>query len=142
MQKIIALVVSISVMCLLSGCFLVPVALVGGGVVGGMAISEDTVETEFDRSYEQVWNASVKVLAEAGAIETKDKEIGRIRAFVPKSKVTVRVQRLTASTVRIQVKARKSAGVLPDINMSHRIAYRIVTALEEAARPETPKAVK
>jgi len=111
-------------------------------VVGGMAIGEDTVQTEFDRSYDEVWNASVKVADKAGAIETKDKEAGTIRAFVPKSKVTITVERLTASTVRIQVKARKSAGVLPDINMSHRIAYRIAQALKETAVPETPKALK
>lgn len=142
MNRIIALVIGLCLMCLLSGCFLVPVALVGGGVVGGMAISEDTVQTEFDQSYDRVWNASVKVLDEAGAIETKDKEIGRIRAYVPKSKVTVTVERLTPSTVKLQVKARKSAGVLPDINMAHRIAYRISEALKEPARAEAPKAVK
>ena len=142
MNKIIAPVIGLCLMCLLCGCVLVPIALVGGGVVGGMAISEDTVQTEYDGSYDEVWDASVKVLDEAGAIESKDKEIGRVRAYVPKSKVTVRVERLTASTVRIQVKARKSAGVLPDINMAHRIAYRISEALKEAARPEAPKAVK
>ena len=62
-----------------------------GGIVGGIAISEDTVQTEFDQGYDQVWNASVDVLRKAGSLITKYKQAGRIEAHVPKSKVTVRV---------------------------------------------------
>lgn len=135
MTKIIALSASVLAMYVISGCALVPVALVGGGVVGGMAISEDTVQTEFDRNYDQAWGTSVSVLERAGAIETSDKEAGRIEGYVRKSKVTIRLEQLTPSTVRIQVKARKSAGVLPDIDTAHTIAYRITTALTESPRP-------
>jgi len=132
MAKIFGLIVGSGIMCFLCGCVLVPLALVGGGVVGGLAISEDTVQTEFDRSYDDVWDACVEVLGSAGAIEMKDKEVGRIQGYVPKSKVTVTVEQLTPAAVRIQVKARKAARLLPDINMSHRIAYRIGMSLKES----------
>jgi len=134
-QKIIAVSLGVCMTCALSGCILVPIALVGGGVIGGMAISEDTVQTEFDRSYAQVWDASLAVLDKAGAIEIKDKELGIIQGYVRKSKVTVRLEELTASTVRIQVKARKSAGVLPDIKTSHTIAYRVSKSLRISSGP-------
>ena len=131
MRRIVALVVGVGTLWLLCGCVLVPIALIGGGVIGGIAIGQDTVQNEFDRSYDEVWDASMKVIDEAGAIETKDKEIGRIRGYVPKSKVTVTITQLTESTVRIQVKARKTAGVVPDIKTAHRVAHRIATALKE-----------
>ena len=115
------------------GCVLIPIALVGGGIVGGIAISEDTVQNELDASYDAVWDASVKVLEEAGAVETKDKEAGHIQGYVPKSKVTITVSQLTPSTVRIQVKARKTAGVVPDIKMAHRVAYRIVGSVQKTS---------
>lgn len=131
MRRILSLSICIGIICLVCGCALIPLALVGGGVVGGLAISEDTVQTEFDRSYDDVWNACVEVLESAGAIEMKDREVGRIQAYVPKSKVTVTVEQLTPAAMRIQVKARKAARLLPDINMAHRIAYRIGMSLKE-----------
>ncbi len=137
MRKIPLWTVAIGSLCLFSGCILVPIALVGGGVIGGIAISEDTVQNELDASYDDVWNASVQVLDESGAIETKDKEIGTIKGYVPKSKVTVTVSQLTESTVRLQVKARKTAGVVPDIKMAHRIAHRIASVLGQAPEQDS-----
>jgi hypothetical protein len=138
MWKITLWTVGIGTLCLFCGCVLIPIALVSGGVIGGIAISEDTVQNEFDYSYDAVWNASVDVLEESGFIEAKDKEIGTIKGYVPKSKVTITVSQLTKSTVTIQVKARKSAGVVPDINTAHRVAHRIAAALEETSGDQAP----
>ena len=113
------------------GCVLIPIALVGGGIIGGIAISEDTVQNEFDAGYDEVWDASVRVLEESGVVETKDKAAGHIQGYVPKSKVTITVSQLTPSAVRIQVKSRKTAGVVPDIKTSHRIAHRIVQSVQK-----------
>lgn len=131
MRKIGLLTLGCVISWLACGCVLIPIALVGGGIVGGIAISEDTVQNEFDASYEEVWDASVKVLEEAGVVQTKDKEAGHIQGYVPKSKVTITLSQLTPSTVRIQVKARKTAGVVPDIKTSHRIAHRIVQSVQK-----------
>jgi hypothetical protein len=136
MQKVIAVVAGIGVACMVSGCVLVPIALVGGGVIGGIAISEDTVQTDFDESYDEVWNAALGVVDELGKVEIKDEDVGRIQGYVPKSKVTVQLQQLTPSTVRVHVKARKTAGVVPDIKTSHRVAHGIAEALEETASSE------
>jgi hypothetical protein len=133
MRKIGLLTLGCVISWLACGCVLIPIALVGGGIIGGIAISEDTVQNELDASYDEVWDASVKVLEGAGAVETKDKEIGEIRGYVPKSKVTITVSQLTPSTVRIQVKARKTAGVVPDIKMAHRVAYRIVQSVQKTS---------
>ncbi len=133
MRKTTLLTLGCVILWLACGCVLIPIALVGGGIIGGIAISEDTVQNELDASYDEVWDASVKVLEEAGAVETKDKEIGEIRGYVPKSKVTVTVAQLTPSTVRVQVKARKTAGVVPDIKMAHRVAYRIVQSVQKTS---------
>ena len=135
MGRTIALGLGGLLACLVCGCALVPIALVGGGVVGGLAISEDTVQAEYDRGYDQVWNAAADVLEKAGVVQSKAKEQGRIEGYVPKSKVTITVERLTASTVRVQVKARKSSGVLPDIKTSHKIAFRIGEMVEQPTQP-------
>jgi hypothetical protein len=142
MKKIFALTVSLWVVFHLSGCVLVPLALVGGGVVGGIAISEDTVQTEFDHSYDRVWDACVEVLEKAGAITAREKEAGRITAHVPKSKVTVQLEQPTESTVRVQVKARKIVGVVPDIKLAHTIAHRIGMAIKEAPVAASARAGK
>ena len=140
MQKTMAVAVGLGVVCMLSGCVLVPIALVGGGVIGGIAISEDTVQTDFDESYDDVWNAALQVVDQLGAIEIKDEDVGRIQGYVPKSKVMVQLQQLTPATVRVHVKARKTAGVVPDIKTSHRVAHGIAEALEESAAAEASSA--
>jgi len=142
MRRIITLAIGNLVICFLCGCFLVPVALVGGGIVGGIAISEDTVQNEFDCAYDKVWDASVDALDKAGGIESKDKEAGRIVGYARKSKVTIAVEQLTASTVRIQVKARKTAGVVPDIKTADSIAHRISLGLKEASPAPPSEAAK
>lgn len=142
MRKIGLFVLTWVSLWFVSGCVLVPIALVGGGIVGGIAISEDTVQNEVDASYDEVWDASLKVLEEAGAVETKDKEAGHIQGFASKTKVTITVSQLTPSSVRIQVKSRKTAGVVPDIKMSHRIAYRIVQAVQKSPDKAEPEKAK
>jgi hypothetical protein len=138
MQKIIAVTLGISLLSFLSGCILVPLGLMAGGVVGGIAISEDTVEAAFDRSYNQVWDASVEVVDKAGAVESEDRGAGTIQGLVRKTKVTVKLEQLTPATVRVRVKARKwVARFKPDIKTADKIAYRIGQVLQEVADPVT-----
>lgn len=106
-----------------SGCAAI---LIGGGVVGGMAISADTVQSYLDKSFDSLWKVSVNVLGEMGEISEKNKHTGVIKAVVEKSNVTIKLEKVTKKTTRIKISARKIYKLLPNINLSTKINNRIV----------------
>lgn len=101
--------------------------LIGGGLAGGLAISEDTVRLERDTNLNRAWEVTVKVLEEKGRIELQDKKAGKIEADIRDSKVTVRIDKITASAVRIQIKARKN--LFPNIDLATEIINSINSRL-------------
>ena len=104
----------------LCGCFAV---LIGAGVAGGIAISEDTAKLEVDTSVRRAWGVAYKVVEYMGAINLRDKEGGKIEAIVQESKVTVTVVAVTSKSVRIEVKARKN--LLPNVDLAMEIINKI-----------------
>lgn len=115
----------ITAVCLFSlatfyGCAAV---LIGAGVAGGVAISEDTAKLESDTSYNRAWNVAYATLKEMGAINTQDKDSGKIEANVQDSKIEARIIPVTSRTVRIEVKARKN--MLPNMDLAMTIVNKI-----------------
>lgn len=112
--------------CLLSsGCIYV---VAGVGVLGGYAISKDTIQGETDRSFESLWGASLDVLDIMGLVYTEHKSKGVIEAKVNSSDVKVAIEELTPKTARLRVSARKY--LLPDINLAQKIYIKIVQKSE------------
>ena len=95
------------------------------GVIGGVAISEDTVQSEIDAGYDQVWNVTLNEIEKmAGKVTLKDKVTGLMEAKVRASNVHIQIDRITEKTVRLKVKARKN--YLPNIKLAHEISARIL----------------
>ena len=109
-----------------SGCFY----LVLGGVAaaGGYAVSQDTIQGETEKDYNEVWDAAVEVVSILGAINSQSRELGKIVATVNGAKVTINVMQLTTSTVRLKVKARKS--FFPSIANAQNIYIKIMNRVK------------
>ena len=112
-------------MCLVAvgsfaGCAAV---LIGAGVAGGVAISEDTAKLEVDTNYSRAWKVAYNTIKEMGIVKVQDKDAGKIEATVQESAVEAKVIPLTSRTVRIQVKARKN--LLPNMDLAMMIINKI-----------------
>jgi hypothetical protein len=120
-MKKYALVLSLMIGCLgLYGCAAV---LVGAGVAGGIAISEDTAKLEVDTNFDRAWKITLNTVKSMGVVGSSDRDSGKIEATIQDSKVEAKIIPLTAKTVRIQVKARKN--LLPNMDLAMRIINRI-----------------
>ena len=114
MKKLFLAAIFLCSCSFLYGCVAV---LIGAGVAGGIAISEDTAKLEVDTSFRRAWGASYKTIESMGTITLRDKEAGKIEATVRESKVTVQIVAVTAKTVRVEVKARKNLLSNTDLAM-------------------------
>lgn len=110
-----------------SGCALF---LFGAGAAGGYAISQDEIEGFLDKKYDAVWDASRKVIQREGAILSEDKAAGNIQAQVEKSEVTLKIEQISAASLRVRVQARKSMKLLPDIDLAHDLYNQIIKELD------------
>jgi hypothetical protein len=110
----------------LSGC----VFVVGGtlGAVGGYAITRDTIQGEYDASYQNAWKAAQQTCSTLGVIVIRDSNKGMIEATVDRAKVKVEITQLTPVATRIKVKARK--GIFPRIGTAQNVFVKIVQQLK------------
>jgi len=108
----------------ISGC-LAPI-IVGGavGVLGGYAISKDTVQSETDTPYDNLWNSAVQVARIRGVIEQEDSLRGYLKVKVEASEVQIRLVRLTRATTRMRISARRYH--LPNLNLAEDIFVKIM----------------
>ena len=108
----------------ISGC-LAPI-IVGGavGVLGGYAISKDTVQSETDTPYDNLWNSAVQVARIRGVIEQEDSLRGYLKVKVEASEVQIRLVRLTRATTRMRISARRYH--LPNLNLAEDIFAKIM----------------
>ena len=110
-----------------SGCaaFIVGSAV---GVLGGYAISRDTIQGEVEKKQESLSESALKVLDTMSAMEIDDSQSGLIRAWVGSSRVTITIEQLTLSTSRLKVKCRKN--LFPNFSLSEKLYVRIAEQAE------------
>lgn len=110
----------------LQGC---AALLIGtAGVIGGVAISEDTVQSDIDAGFDQIWNTALNEIEKIGGeVILKEKFRGVIEAKVRSSSVRLALERMTDKTVRLKVKSRKN--YLPNIKLAHELSARILKKL-------------
>ena len=107
----------------LTGCVYL---VVGGiGALGGYVVSPDTVEGVTDHELMTVWDGSVEIMSILGNIYESYESSGLIRAKVSGADVTITLSRLSDSTIKISVKARK--WMMPRINLAQDIFVKIMT---------------
>ena len=109
----------------LSGC---AVLLVGAGVAGGYAISKDSVRNVFDLPKGVVYDQSLAVAKEMGAVSLEDRAHGHIKAEIQDVNVTITVQQLTKKTVQLIVKARSDL-FMPKVDVAQEVYTKIIDRL-------------
>ena len=106
----------------LSGCAAV---LIGAGVAGGYAISEDSVKNQFDVSRDHLFKKGLSVAKKMGQVTTEDKKNGLIKAKIKEADVTITVKSLTPKTVELEVKARNKFK-MPAVDIAQEVYTGIV----------------
>lgn len=112
-QLVFVLLISLP---LLSGCVAV---LVGAGVAGGIAASQDKGQLQVDCNFDRAFKTTHVALDRMGIINSEDKSSGSIEATLQESHVIARVVSVTAHSTRIEIKARKN--LLPNIDLANKI---------------------
>ena len=93
------------------------------GALGGYAVSKDTIQGETDKSYDSLWEAALTVSKIRGQIKYENKTKGYIESEAESSKVYIRFIRLTVSTTRLRVSARKYH--FPNMSLAQDIFVKI-----------------
>lgn len=109
-----------------SGCALL---LIGAGAAGGYAISQDEVEFHTAKSYDRAWDAVRSVLMKEGAVTQQDFNAGTMSALVYESEVKIRIMQAAPKDVKVIVQARKTKGLLPDLDLAQSIATKSIRNL-------------
>lgn len=111
----------------ISGCL--PLIIGGAvGALGGYAISKDTIQADSDKPYDQLWNAALDVSRARGNIRQEDAARGYIEADVEKSKVWIRMVRLTQATTRIRISSRKYR--LPNLELAQDMFVKMMEGVK------------
>jgi hypothetical protein len=111
-----------------SGCAALLVGVAAGGV-GMYAASNDAIQGETDKSYEAIWDSALRVSKIRGTISKMDASSGVIEVDADSSKVWIRVIRLTRSTTRLRVAARKFK--LPNLTLAQDMFLKIIDQTRE-----------
>jgi hypothetical protein len=115
------------IMIIVSGCL--PAIIIGGavGAVGGYAVSKDAIQGETDKSYDVLWNSAGTIARIRGKVKVEDAVKGRIELEAESSRVYITLDRLTQSTTRVRVKARKYH--LPNMALAQDIFVKIMEGI-------------
>lgn len=107
----------------LAGC--APIIIGGAlGAMGAIAVSKDTIQVDTDKAYDGIWESAIRVTGARGTITKEDKSKGYIDMENKSMRVYVRMDRLTRSTIRIKVSARKHH--LPNIEEAQAVFAKIM----------------
>ncbi len=112
---------------LVTGCDPVSLTLVGVGSVAGYAVSRDHVELTVEQPYDKVWDAALDETKRTGLLKDVNQETGHIEAMYQGTHITVTLERVTETAVKVIVKARKH--MLPQIDLAQRLANRLARRL-------------
>lgn len=93
------------------------------GALGGYAVSRDTVEGATDTEYDRLWNAVTTVSRIRGTIKSEDYARGYLNAEIEANKVWIKLLRLTKTTTRLRVSARKYH--LPNLSLAEDLFVKI-----------------
>ena len=112
---------------LTAGCEPVSLTLLGVGSVAGYAVSRDRVELTVEQPYDKVWSAALEETKRAGLLKDVNPDVGRIEATYQGAHLTVTLERVTETAVKVVIKARKH--MLPKIEIAQRLATRLAKRL-------------
>ncbi|MBI4227655.1 MAG: hypothetical protein HY600_05255 [Candidatus Omnitrophica bacterium] len=128
MRRLGLLIGWLTVALLAAGCPAAPfLLLAGAGGVAGYAVSKDKVELMVEQPYAKVWGVALEETKRAGLLKDLHEDTGRIEATYQGTHIVVTLERVTETSVKVVVKARKH--LLPKIDVAQRLATRMARRL-------------
>lgn len=112
-----------------TGCVAAPIVLIGAGAVGGYAISRDTFEGNTNKTQEELWDASNKILSIMGSVESSDRKRDELSGHVNGATVWITVVPVNFSTTKLRIKARKN--LLPAIGIAQDVYAKVLSQIEQ-----------
>ena len=104
------------------------VLLLGTGVLGGIAVSDDTVQTEINRHPSVIYRIAREEVLKAGMLTLEDAAHWTLKATTPdKSDVTVTIARKGEEPSRLRIQARRN--FLPNVKLAHQLSTTILKRL-------------
>ena len=122
MRKILAVLCAVA--CAFGACGCVAVFWAAAGGVGVFAASKDTLQGEFDISYDRLWDSSLTVMKYRGAVTNQAVEQGTIEGLDGKTKVWIKLERVTQATTRLRVSARRYK--MPNLEVAQQVYTKII----------------
>jgi hypothetical protein len=110
-----------------SGCVFLAVG--AAGVVGGYAVSPDTVQGQVSRSLDETWDASKEIVGIMGQIVQENQQGNQLVSMISGTKVTVTFSAINVSTTKLSVKARKS--FVPKVDVAQDVYAKIVNSMQQ-----------
>lgn len=134
-MKLLLLSLALS-LAALTGC----VSTVDGKHKAGIPLASDSVESRYNRSVAQAFQAAKAVLSQNGVITVENIVGNTLEAKVEKSTVWVLVESLAPTETRVVVQARGKVGTdkALAIEMDKQIAVRLATG-NAAPAPVRPR---
>ena len=115
-------------LALLPSCALAVGAAIGAGVVH--TTSEDTAEMILRDGEAAVFAAAEATLESLGRVEAADSKRGVLTARIDETEVEVRIGPAEAGKTRLEVQARRVAGLSPDLETAKRVARAVAEQLD------------
>ncbi len=109
----------------LSGCY----TTVDGGKKAGMPWMKDTIEGRYERSVDQLYEASLEVLSFNGTLVSENRINSSIVAKVDTTTVYVQIEAVGPTISRVLVQSRTRFG-RPDVDLSSEIEKQIALQLK------------
>ena len=109
----------------LSGCY----TTVDGGKKAGMPWMKDTIEGRYERSVDQLYEASLEVLSFNGTLVSENRINSSIVAKVDTTTVYVQIEAVGPTISRVLVQSRTRYG-RPDVDLSSEIEKQIALQLK------------
>jgi hypothetical protein len=109
----------------LSGCY----TTVDGGKKAGVPWMKDTIEGRYERSVDQLYEASLAVLSFNGTLVSENRINNSIVAKVDTTTVYVQIEPIGPSISRVLVQSRTRFG-RPDVDLSSEIEKQIALELK------------
>ena len=104
------------------------VLLLSTGVLGGIAVSDDTVQTEINRHPSVIYGIARDELLEAGMLTLEDAAHWTLKATTrDKSDVTMTITRKDEEPSRMRIQARRN--FLPNVELAHQLSTKILKRL-------------
>jgi hypothetical protein len=120
MKRVCVSLIIVMILWFFSGCALF---LVGAGVAGGIAISDDSAQFEKNMGMNHAWKVTTKIIEEMGTITSEDSNARVLDADVMGSQVSAMLTQISPKTVRVKISARKH--LLPNVDTAAKILNNI-----------------